>query len=130
MTLFTPLVTFTIAGKLDSKSNARVHWRTRHRASKLQRQHAAYATLSAFRTLRQDPMIWFLDAAIGVVTVRLIRCSPRKLDDDNLRDAFKSMRDGIADQFGVADNNKRLAFDYAQEHATAPHVRIEIGERP
>lgn len=129
MTHFAPHVTFTIAGKLDSKSNARVHWRTRHRTSKRQRQHSAYATLAAFGALHQSPRIWFLDAARGVVTVRLIRCASRELDTDNIRDAFKSIRDGIADQFGVADNHKRLDFEYGQEKDKAPHVRIEIGER-
>lgn len=129
----TGTVTFTIGGNLDSKSNAHdYHWSQRHKKSKLQRQHAAYGALTAFREqLRQDPSGWFFDAGRDVVLVRLVRCSPRKLDDDNLRDAFKSVRDGISDQFGVADNHKRLAFEYAQEPSKTrgPHVRIEISDK-
>jgi hypothetical protein len=125
---------FTIAGKLDSKSNDHHgHWSRRHRKSRLQREHGAYATLTAFRQhLRYDPAVWFFDDRRGVVLVRLVRCSPRPLDDDNLRDAFKSIRDGIADQFGVADNHLRLAFEYGQEVTKGPqssHVRIEISDK-
>jgi hypothetical protein len=128
------MITFTIAGKLDSKSNDHHgHWSQRHRKSRLQRDHALYATLTAFRTqLRTDPAVWFFDADRDVVLVRLIRCSPRRLDDDNLRDAFKSVRDGISDQFGVPDNHKRLAFEYDQEITKGPqssHVRIEISDK-
>lgn len=128
------MITFTIAGKLDSKSNDHHgHWSQRHKKSRLQRDHATYATLNAFRTHeRVDPAIWFFDASRDVVQVRLVRCSPRRLDDDNLRDAFKSVRDGIADQFGVADNHKRLAFEYDQEITKGPqssHVRIEISDK-
>lgn len=130
-----PILTFTIGGKIESKTNARVHWSKRHRKSRLEREHASYATMSAFRTLlREEPSIWFFDVARDVVQVRLVRCSPRPLDDDNLREAFKSIRDGIADQFGVADNHDRLSFDYGQETLRGSlgrnsHVRIEISDK-
>jgi len=129
------VITFTIAGKLDSKSNDHHgHWSQRHKKSRVQREHAAYATLNAFRMGEQrlDPAVWFFDAGRDIVHVRMVRCSPRRLDDDNLRDALKSVRDGISDQFGVADNHKRLAFEYDQEITKGPqssHVRIEISDK-
>lgn len=129
----TSAVSITIAGKLDSKSNARPgHWSQRHKKSRSQREHAAYATLQAFRTtLRVDPSIWFFDAGRDVVVVRLVRCSPRRLDDDNLRDAFKSVRDGIRRPVRRG-RQPRLAFEYAQESykdARGSHVRIEIRDK-
>jgi hypothetical protein len=65
-------------------------------------------------------------------TVTLIRVAPRELDDDNLRPAFKSIRDGIADFFGVADSKKQCpwAWEYMQEkrpesHTYGVEVRME-----
>lgn len=48
-------------------------------------------------------------------TVTLVRIAPRPLDDDNLRSAFKALRDGIADRLGVKDNDPRVRWEYAQE---------------
>lgn len=48
-------------------------------------------------------------------TVWLTRIAPRQLDDDNLRSAFKALRDGIADRLGVKDNDPRVRWEYAQE---------------
>ena len=48
--------------------------------------------------------------------IRMIRISPGKLDDDNLRGAFKAIRDGIAKFFGVDDGDvNRWQWEYDQE---------------
>jgi len=60
------------------------------------------------------------------VTVTLTRTAERALDDDNLRDAFKSIRDGVADAFGIRDDDKRIRFAYAQRQGhSSINVRIE-----
>lgn len=46
--------------------------------------------------------------------VRLVRASPRPLDDDNLRAALKAVRDGIADRLGIDDRDPRCRWEYAQ----------------
>lgn len=46
--------------------------------------------------------------------IKLTRLSRGRLDDDNLRGALKAVRDGIADAFGVPDNDPRLRFEYDQ----------------
>lgn len=49
-----------------------------------------------------------------VLIVTLVRCSQRLLDDDNLTSSFKATRDAIAASLGVADNDKRVRWEYGQ----------------
>jgi hypothetical protein len=37
------------------------------------------------------------------------------LDDDNLQGALKSVRDGVADAYGIPDNDSRITWRYSQE---------------
>ena len=63
------------------------------------------------------------------IQVRITRLSAGELDDDNLRAALKSIRDGVADAFGTDDaRSSRLKFEYAQEKCKrgAYVVRIQI----
>lgn len=49
------------------------------------------------------------------VVVTLARCSPRKLDDDNLRGALKAVRDGVADALRLKDDSDpRVTWEYEQ----------------
>jgi len=64
-----------------------------------------------------------LDAGI---TVTLTRHAERALDDDNLRDAFKSVRDGVADSFGIRDDDKRISFAYAQSQGAPSRINVRI----
>jgi len=60
--------------------------------------------------------------------VTLVRQSSGTLDDDNLRGALKGIRDGVADAFGVPDNDPGLCWEYGQERAPRGvyGVRIEV----
>lgn len=61
--------------------------------------------------------------------VRLTRHAPSKgLDDDNLRSAFKAIRDGIADALRIDDGDRRIRFEYDQKRAPAGvyFVLVEI----
>ena len=61
-------------------------------------------------------------------TVTLRRCGKRDLDDDNLTGALKYVRDAIAEYLipglapGRADNDRRIAWKYDQEHSVIPYV--------
>lgn len=64
------------------------------------------------------------------VNVHMVRIGPRRIDEeDNLPGMFKAMRDGVADAYGIADNDKiKMRFTYGQERG-APRkygVRIEV----
>ena len=59
--------------------------------------------------------------------VTLTRMSPRLLDDDNLRQAMKATRDGIADWLGVDDRSPLIRWEYDQKQASKYHaVRVGV----
>lgn len=61
--------------------------------------------------------------------VTMTRCSAGTLDDDAVPGALKSVRDGIADRLGIADNDPRVQWRYSQEKCKrgtwAVKVRVE-----
>lgn len=62
----------------------------------------------------------------GGIKVTLTRQAERPLDSDNICDAFKSIRDGVADAFGIADNDKRIAFAYDQVKGSPSGINVRI----
>jgi hypothetical protein len=60
------------------------------------------------------------------LVVTLTRLSPGELDDDNLRPALKSVRDGVADALDVDDRDKRVRWEYYQRKQKAWGVEIRI----
>jgi hypothetical protein len=80
--------------------NAREHWRKRAKRVKAERITANFGIRG-----KQPPL---------PVVVILTRLSSGTLDDDNLQGAFKAIRDGVADAYGVADNDPRMTWRYAQ----------------
>lgn len=61
-------------------------------------------------------------------SVRLVRTGGKRLDEgDNLSSALKSIRDGIADVYGVDDGSPLWTWKYDQEIGKGPlGVRVEI----
>jgi|SRR5271157_2998663 len=92
-----------------SEANTSEHWTKKHKRHKHQKSVIAWQ----FMTEKPDISL--------PCKVRLTRISPRSLDDDNLRMAFKWIRDAIADNLipgkaaGRADDDKRIFWEYAQE---------------
>ncbi|QWP79213.1 hypothetical protein J5226_12850 [Lysobacter sp. K5869] len=104
----------TLPLRIESVLNKREHWRARHRRAKANRAAARY--------IPTPPL---------PVTVVLCRIAPRRLDGDNLQAAFKALRDGIADRYGIPDNDPRIRWDYDQQRGK-PHeyaARITITRR-
>lgn len=64
--------------------------------------------------------------AIKFNTIRIVRLSPREMDDDNLRGALKASRDGIAKALWIDDGDPRIQWEYAQEKSKTYGVRVEI----
>lgn len=94
-----------------SEANVREHWAKKAARVK---SHRAMARLLC---------------PVGVplpVTVTLTRYGSRELDDDNLRPALKAVRDGIADCYGIADNDKRIRFEYAQAKCKRGQESIHV----
>jgi hypothetical protein len=96
-----------------NESNSRDHWRVKAKRAKEQRNTANLA-------LRQTTQPGYLMRKLGLpATVTLTRYGPKLMDDDGNQRALKAIRDGVADDGG-------LAFRYAQEKAPAYGVRIEV----
>lgn len=104
-----------------SLSNMREHWAKRHRRESAHRLMARAAVRAA-----HPPEI----APRAHLTIRLTRLGRRKLDDDNLRGALKSIRDGVADALGMDDGHTALRWSYSQERSSEYGVRIEIAATP
>lgn len=104
--------TFEVPVKTESTSNLREHPMARYRRTDAQKS----------ATRRRCPE-W---SAGPLVLVHLTRVSPRKLDDDNLRGALKSVRDGVAQWLRVDDASPLVRWDYEQEKGATPAVRVEV----
>lgn len=119
-------VTISWPMKLPSASNLREHWAAKAKRVKAQRKATALM-LSANRVAEH---VMMLEMAGGLaspkrIAVRLTRVSPRPLDDDNLRGAFKAVRDQVAAYFEVDDRDPRIRWGYAQAKGPAT-VRIDF----
>lgn len=91
---------YLIPGKTRNPVNgSHQHWAVKARNRKTLRRHAWVLTPRRMRA----PCI-----------VHLTRLSPGILDDDNLRPALKSIRDGIADALGIDDGDPSVRWEYAQ----------------
>lgn len=107
--------------ELKSEANQREHWAKKARRVKAQREHVMWA----FKAERPDkPEL--------PVTVTLTRIAPRRFDDDNLRGAFKAVRDQVAEWLGVDDADPQVEWGYADRKGKPKEKRviIEIGSWP
>lgn len=103
---------------LPSAGNAREFHLARNRRVDRQRAQGRVCMTRLARWLWVGPL---------PLRVRMVRVAPRPLDDDNLRAAFKAVRDGIAEALGVDDGPRegRVAWEYGQELGTAGW-RVEL----
>jgi hypothetical protein len=105
------LIAFTVPIRAPSASNLREHWAAR--AKRVDRQKVA--TRAMCPVWRSGPLL----------VVTLTRVSPRTLDDDNLRGALKSVRDGVATWLRVDDATPLVRWEYVQDKGE-PSVRVEV----
>lgn len=116
--ILVPLIT-------KSETNMHEHWRLRQRRAKHQR---STARLYLYSETHQ----WTAPESVLPVRITLTRIAARTLDSDNLQGSQKSVRDGVADWFGLKDNDTRLTWYYDQHKGTKPReygVEIAIEER-
>lgn len=108
---------------IPSSSNLREHWAVKAHRAKLHRtagKTIGIDILSRGRIARP--------AKTDHYTVTLTRMSPRLLDDDNLRGALKSVRDGVADALGIDDRDQRVEWHYKQEKSKQIGVFVLIDD--
>jgi hypothetical protein len=105
---------------VPSAANLREHHHVRAKRVKRLREAGKWLACTA----RLTPKL----VDVGIV-VLLVRCAPRRLDDDNLAAALKPVRDGVADVLGVDDRDSRVTWVVAQEKGTVPRVRLVVVRR-
>ena len=106
-------VLYHIPVRTVSEANRRDHWAKKAARAKRQRGIAAFVIKTDFRV--DLPAV-----------VTLTRIGPRKLDSDNLAGAFKAVRDGIADAFGVDDGDDRYTWRYEQRKGAPKEYAVTI----
>lgn len=89
-------------------------------------QHGHWTTIARNRKKLRRIAHALCPAASLPCVVRMTRHSAGTLDDDGLRSALKSIRDGIADRFGIADNDPRIRFEYEQAACKRGHYGVFI----
>ena len=107
------MIMITLPIHTVSEANRRDCWQVKARRAKAHR-NAAWALCPRYPV----PCV-----------VTMTRVGPRALDDDNLRSALKSTRDGLADRLGVKDNDPRVEWRYAQAKGKPAAVIVEFQER-
>jgi hypothetical protein len=102
---------------VTARTNAHIHWRKRHATDQEDREHGKAIVR------RYPDFIRKMLHPGGRIHVEFTRLSTATCDDDNLPSAFKAVRDGIAEAFGIDDGSDRYVWSYAQR-------RIKRGEAP
>lgn len=114
-----PEISFSLLIKLVSAANVTEHPFIKRRRNRQQ----AMLVKCGFNGKPKPPL---------PCRVLLTRLGSRFLDDDNLQYAFKKIRDEVANCIlpglarGRADDDPRIAWDYAQEKSKMDGIRVEI----
>lgn len=103
------MIEYTLPVKLESTANLREHWAAKHRRMQRHRNAAI--------VIRRHSL---------PCVVELIRVAPRRLDGDNLQNAFKGLRDGVADRLGVDDADPRVEWRYGQERGEPKQYAVKV----
>jgi hypothetical protein len=88
--------------KTVSEANSREHWAKRNKRKTAQ-QSEFHVLWRSYRPKVELPAV-----------VTFTRHSCKVLDDDNLRGAFKGIRDQLAKEIGVDDGSESVRFEYKQ----------------
>jgi hypothetical protein len=118
-------VTLALPCRVVSEMNQRGHWGAKAGRFKKQREILVYALRElGFYSILKDEFRW----PFGFPAVVTFMHVGPELDDDNIRSAFKGLRDQVAEWAGIDDKDKRIEWVYDQ-HAGEPGVEIRIEAR-
>ena len=98
-------IILTLSCRVKSEANSRDHWTVKRRRAEIQSDALYLALAGSGLTSHQPPL---------PVVVTWRRIGWQEMDDDNLRSAFKSLRDAIAKWLGC-DDGDRAAVEWRYE---------------
>ena len=112
---------FTIPVRVDSHTNSWEGWKATWAKQKKQK----VATFAAWN--KANGGVCSCTLSLPCV-VRLTRVGQKRLDDDNLRESFKAIRDEMARIIGIDDGDERIKWEYAQVPVgkRVYQVRVEV----
>lgn len=102
--------------------NARLHWRAKHAVKAPSREAARLIGIEAMQAHGIKASDFASDGKLDLI-VCFYPPDRRHRDDDNMVGSFKTLRDGLADAFGV--NDRRFRAHYFFHDPDAPG-RIEV----
>lgn len=109
-------VSFTVPIRTGQGLNARLHWASKARKVKHERDAVAYR--------------WPRIDLAPVITITLTRFSPGEMDGDNLQGSLKGIRDGVAAKLRLDDACRLVEWKYAQaKGAAGVLVEMELPTR-
>lgn len=119
---------FDVPVEVISEANAKGkerHWAAKGRRVKGQRG-MAYA--KCLQHLGCKPKDTPLPGNFTITLIRIMVGRQRPYDGDNLQNALKAVRDGIADYLGIDDGSNRLKWLYEQERGSGERgwVRVSV----
>jgi hypothetical protein len=106
-------IAFEVPIKAESVLNgSHGHWAVKAKKRDAQRSAVAYR--------------WPREKLAALLVVTLTRIAPRELDDDNLRAALKSIRDGVATKLRVDDRSDLVRWEYRQERGEPRTYAVRV----
>lgn len=116
-----PQLAFTIPGlRVDSHTNSRGRWVRAWARGKKEKEALFSAWVAAVNKRKHARPV-----SVPCV-VRLIRVGPKRLDDDNLPESFKTIRDAIAFDLGLDDGSELIKWEYAQVAIGRREYRVRV----
>ncbi len=108
-----PVVMLPIKAESPNRTSGE-HWSARRKRAELHRSTALWQMRASG-----------IEPALPVV-VTMTRIGPREFDRDNNVASLKNAIDGVADFFGVADNDKRIEWRYGQRRGAPKEYAVEV----
>jgi hypothetical protein len=112
----TPILHLRLEMRLSSRTNARMSWRERAKVTRQQ-----LVALNLHWKCQGKPRLPL------PLRVRFTRIGQGLLDaEDNLREAFKALKDEVAEIVGVDDADVRIEWEYRQTRAMNYAVEVDF----
>lgn len=113
------MIQLSLPIKAECLANKRWHWARKARHNSVQRVLAKLEVATLWKKLPKGPWL-----------VTLTRIGKKVMDDDNLANAFKAIRDGVADGLRVDDGDRsRVSWQYEQRIGKTYSIEIRIETR-
>src|SRR5262249_26227071 len=117
-------ITLALPVTVVSEMNRRDHWAVRNRRFDKQANALVKAITALAWYSNKEGYVWPFGFPLVVTFTRLHNCG-QEMDDDNIRSAFKAIRDAVAEWAGLPDNDKGFEWLY-EDREGKPGVLVKF----